>query len=76
MGVHIQTLSSDTRPESAAAAALALAGLRFFLAREFSLSLETEIRFVATEAFHAGIRVLPQGAILWTGGLSFAFHIS
>ena len=72
LGVHAQSISSG---ETAGIAPLLVIGGRLLADRSFSISIETALRYVATNTFHTGIELVPQGALVWTGGLSLAFHV-
>jgi hypothetical protein len=75
VGAHVQYIAGNAY-EAAGVAPLVVAGARVFVDRNISFALDTALRFVATHAFHAGSGLLPQGAVLWTGGVSITFHIS
>lgn len=77
LGAHVQLAFGDGRDGAVAGVAPFLAGgIRFRLAREVSLGIETTIRVVATDGFFTGLYELPQLAVPWTGGLSLLFHVS
>lgn len=50
-------------------------GARVFFVPEVSMSLDTALFVVATDAWSTNLQLLPQGAVMWTGGLGFAVHI-
>jgi hypothetical protein len=61
---------------TAGAAPVLFVGARFFLLRELSIAVQTALHAVATDAWSSNLHLLPQGAVLWTGGVGFAFHVS
>lgn len=75
VGAHVQYIDGASRPYSLGVAPLVNLGARIFATSDFSIGFDTELRGVATETFHSGMQVIPQGAMLWTGGLHLLFHI-
>lgn len=61
---------------TAGAAPMLFLGARFFLVRELSIALQTALHVALTDAWSSNLHVLPQAAVLWTGGVGFAFHVS
>lgn len=51
------------------------AGARFFAADIFSIGLEGAVYVPSTDGYLFGHEIMPAGAVLFTGGLSLAFHI-
>ena len=74
-GAHVQYIGGANRPSSIGVASLVNLGACFFATSSFSIGIDTERRGVASETFHTGLQILPEGAVLWTGGLHVLFHI-
>jgi hypothetical protein len=75
LGADVRINGSDAS-SSAGVAPLLLVGARWFPIRELSLALQTALHVVATDAWTGNLHALPQGAVLWTIGLSIAGHVS
>lgn len=75
VGVHVQYLGGGSLADAAGVAPLGIVGARLYAVSFFSVSIETELRGVVTDAFHTGLSIVPAGALLWTGGLSVALHL-
>ena len=74
LGVDIRA-NVGASQDSAGAAPLVVVGARLFPIRELSIALQTALHVVATGAWSSNVHVLPQGAVMWTGGLSIAAHL-
>jgi hypothetical protein len=71
IGAHVQY-----RPYAALGVApLGGLGIRFITERIFAFGIDTEVRIAATDSFHTGLQIVPQGAVVWTGGLHALFLI-
>jgi hypothetical protein len=76
IGAHVQYLGGADRPYAALGVApLGGLGIRFIAERIFALGIDTEVRIAATDSFHTGLQIVPQGAVVWTGGLHALFLI-
>jgi hypothetical protein len=76
LGAHIQlAFLTDSATQRAGVAPLLVGGVRFRIAREFSIGIETAFRVIATEQFTTALHDLPQLAVPWTGGLAAVFHL-
>ena len=51
-------------------------GVRALPTRGFSVSLQTGLHAVVTDAWTTTTHALPAGALSWTAGLSVAAHFS
>lgn len=76
LGADVRINGAGGGQDSAGVAPLAVIGARFFPIRELSIALQTGIHVVVTDAWSSNLHVLPEGAVLWTGGVSFAVHVS
>lgn len=74
VAVHLQVIVDGE--DAFGVAPYVAPGVRFRLCREFSIAAETAIRVVASERFLTGLYSLPQGAFVWSGGLTLLFHVS
>lgn len=74
VGADVRVLGGSG-PERAGVAPFVLAGGRVQLLREVSLALQTGLHVAASETWATALHGLPQGAILWSGGLSLALHL-
>lgn len=76
IGAHVQYLGGADRPYAALGVApLGGLGMRFIAERIFAFGIDTEVRIAATDSFHTGLQIVPQGAAVWTGGLHALFLI-
>ncbi len=78
LGAHVQLVFDGLHDgvSGVGVAPFVVLGIRFRLAPEVSLGVETALRVVATDSFFTGAYQLPQLAVPWTGGLALLFHIS
>lgn len=74
LGVDARVMG-DARGERAGVAPFVIVGGRVQILRELSIAAQTGLHFVATDAWATTLRLLPQAAILWSGGLSIAVHL-
>ena len=75
IGVDVRANSFVARLTAGAAPMLFVGG-RSFLLRELSIALQTALHVTMTDASSSNLPVLPQGAVLWTGGVGLAFRVS
>ena len=50
-------------------------GLRYWLGSHFSVGVGARVHYVATGGYASSWAVLPQGAIMMSGGLELAVHL-
>jgi hypothetical protein len=75
LGAPLQLRWGGDADDEAGLAPFAGAGARFWLGSGFSITLEARAQVVASRAYLAMGRVLPQGAAAVSGGLGIDFHI-
>lgn len=76
LGVQLQGTSGGRNAAAAGVAPFLVLGARVPILPELSIAIETALRVVATDGLLTQLQMLPQGAVLWTGGLSLLFHIA
>ncbi|MFO0625159.1 MAG: hypothetical protein U0325_06030 [Polyangiales bacterium] len=79
LGVDLRVMGIDDprgRAARVGVAPMVILGVRAFPARGFSLSLQTGLHAVVTDAWTTTTHALPAGAIGWSAGLSVAAHFS
>ena len=76
LGVDLRVNGASVGQGSGGVAPLAVLGARFFPIVTPSIAVQTGLHVVATGAWSTTLHVLPQGAVLWTGGISIAVHVS
>lgn len=75
LGVPLQLRFGGDLDEKVGVAPYAAAGMRFWATTFLTLGVETRVALVATDAWLAQGRVLPQLAVPWTAGANLGFHL-
>jgi hypothetical protein len=79
LGVDVRVMGIDDARGRAArvgVAPMVVLGVRALPTRGFSVSLQTGLHAVVTDAWTTLTHALPQGAVEWSAGLSVAAHLS
>lgn len=79
LGVDLRVMGIDDARGRAArvgVAPMGILGVRVLPARGFSVSLQTGLHAVVTDAWTTTTHALPAGAVGWSAGLSVAAHLS
>jgi hypothetical protein len=79
LGVDLRVMGIDDprgRAARVGVAPMVVLGVRAFPSRGFSVSLQTGLHAVVTDAWTTTTHALPAGAIGWSAGLSVAAHFS
>jgi hypothetical protein len=79
LGVDLRVMGIDDARGRAArvgVAPMVVLGVRALPTRGFSVSLQTGLHAVVTDAWTTSTHALPAGALCWTAGLNFAAHFS
>ena len=74
LGVDLRVIGGE-RPVRAGVAPFVSVGARAQVLRELSIAAYTDLHVVTTEGWATALHLLPQAAILWSGGLSIAVHL-
>lgn len=74
IGVDLRAIGAEAGL-GAGVAPFVIAGGRVQVVRELSIAVQTGLHVVATDASTSALHLLPQAAILWSGGLSIAVHL-
>jgi hypothetical protein len=74
LDVRAHVVGADLR--SGGLAPFVLLGARWFPIRELSLAIQSALHVAATDSWSTNLHLLPVGAVLWTGGITIAAHVS
>jgi hypothetical protein len=75
VGGHMQAIIPVATPVVFGFAPVGGVGARFWAHPNVSIGLDVEVRWTATNTFHAGVPVVPFGTVLVSGGLSVCAHL-